>query len=65
MAVPAIGAGDDVVGIDGARDADRNGFLAVGKMRAAAHVTFGEQLLDALFDGADLDHPRRAARAGP
>ena len=57
MAVAAIGAGDDVIGVGRAGDADRDRLLAVGEMGAAADLALGEQLLDALLDRADLEHP--------
>ena len=52
----AIGAGDDVVDVDRAGDADGDRLLAARQMRRAAHMALAEQLLDALLDEADFHH---------
>jgi hypothetical protein len=56
MAVAAIGAGDDVIRIERARDTDRHGLLAIAEVRAAPNHAVSEEFLDASFDGANFDH---------
>ena len=56
VAVPAVGAGDVVVPAQGFADADGDGLLADVQVRQPGHFRRDVQLVDLLFEEADLQH---------